>query len=565
MSIRHTVAPNALPIPEDFPITWEDPEDAGLLWEHEADHVPHSITRLEFDITGKVSARAFTHAFHRFGMPVKEVRTRLFNTYLYRTTLPIEASPETMAAMAKHAQENLESVARRLAVLWEQECMPEIREHLAAVDQVDVAMAGMPELLTHLDDVLARFERLWEIAFYVTLPAYGAMDAFDEFYRDLFSADGAFDAYRLLGGLPNKTLKMGQALWELARRARKLPEVCRILESEVAHNAVARLERTDEGRAFLDELRAYLERYGRRSDLLAVPSWIEDPTPVLRNLRNYVTQPDDADPLLATEHAAREREEAVAHARERLAGYPQPVVQQFEDLLAAAQTATVLSEDHAFYTDFRGLYEVRHVIVEAGRRLAGVGLLASVDDVLLLSLQELREAIHSFPNVDCHAITEERRAELERFGKVQPPQMLGTPPDAGARRGSGDRLANKIMGTGGAGELAESGTLRGMAGSPGTVLGPARVIRSLDEADRLRTGDVLVTRVTNPSWTPLFATAAAVVTDIGGILSHCAVVAREYGIPAVVGTGDATSSLRDGQTVEVDGDAGLIRLDPSDS
>ena len=103
-------------------------------------------------------------------------------------------------------------------------------------------------------------------------------------------------------------------------------------------------------------------------------------------------------------------------------------------------------------------------------------------------------------------------------------------------------------------------TLRGHSASAGTVRGPARVVRSLSEADRVRAGDVLVAVATMPAWTPLFATIAAVVTDVGGITSHCAVVAREYGIPAVVGTTVATSMIRDGQLLEVDGQAGTVRI-----
>jgi pyruvate,water dikinase len=102
--------------------------------------------------------------------------------------------------------------------------------------------------------------------------------------------------------------------------------------------------------------------------------------------------------------------------------------------------------------------------------------------------------------------------------------------------------------------------LRGSAGSPGTVSGTARLVRTLADADRLNPGDILVTEFTAPPWTPLFATVSAVVTDAGGILSHCAVVAREYGIPAVVGTARATATIRDGQQIEVDGNAGLVRL-----
>ena len=100
----------------------------------------------------------------------------------------------------------------------------------------------------------------------------------------------------------------------------------------------------------------------------------------------------------------------------------------------------------------------------------------------------------------------------------------------------------------------------GAAGSPGVVRGVARVIRSLADAAALRPGEILVAETTAPPWTPLFATAAAVVTDTGGVLSHCAVVAREYRIPAVVGTGMATRAIADGQIVEVDGDAGMVRI-----
>ncbi|RIK41846.1 MAG: hypothetical protein DCC58_11910 [Chloroflexi bacterium] len=106
----------------------------------------------------------------------------------------------------------------------------------------------------------------------------------------------------------------------------------------------------------------------------------------------------------------------------------------------------------------------------------------------------------------------------------------------------------------------EPGVLRGAAGSAGSVRGVARVVRSLADAQRLQPGEILVTETTAPAWTPLFASAAAVVTDTGGVLSHCAVVAREYMIPAVVGTAMATAVIPDGATIEVDGAAGVVRI-----
>jgi pyruvate,water dikinase len=104
------------------------------------------------------------------------------------------------------------------------------------------------------------------------------------------------------------------------------------------------------------------------------------------------------------------------------------------------------------------------------------------------------------------------------------------------------------------------GLIRGNPGSAGTVRGPVKIVRILSEAGKLVPGDILVAVTTAPPWTPLFATVGAVVTDTGGVLSHCAVVAREYGIPAVVGTGSATNLLHDGQLVEVDGAQGIVRL-----
>jgi pyruvate,water dikinase len=148
---------------------------------------------------------------------------------------------------------------------------------------------------------------------------------------------------------------------------------------------------------------------------------------------------------------------------------------------------------------------------------------------------------------------------MEYFRTIPAPPALGTPASGPPPTDPLNVAIGKFLGA--PPQAAEKpDVVRGSAGSPGRVTGPAKVIRSLAEASKLRPGDVLVAETTAPPWTPLFATAAAIVTDTGGVLSHCAIVAREYGIPAVVGTGMATSRIVDGQIVEVDGDAGLVRL-----
>jgi pyruvate,water dikinase len=252
-----------------------------------------------------------------------------------------------------------------------------------------------------------------------------------------------------------------------------------------------------------------------------------------------------------------ERERAVAEARAKLAGYPQPIVARFETLLKAAQVAAVVHEDHNFWIDQRLFYHVRRVILEFGGRLAQAGVLDAVNDVFYLTTDELQNE----RNVPLKRLVQDRKTEMERFSHVAPPPMLGTAP--AFEMTDGGSMVRAMF----KGEMSPAPTgnsemnkVKGLPGSAGVARGTARVIRSLAEAGKLQPGDVLVAIATEPPWTPLFATASAIVTDSGGVLSHSAVVAREYRIPAVVGTGNATTTFKDGQLLEVDGNAGTVRV-----
>jgi pyruvate,water dikinase len=179
--------------------------------------------------------------------------------------------------------------------------------------------------------------------------------------------------------------------------------------------------------------------------------------------------------------------------------------------------------------------------------------------VFYLTMDELLETASAPRDADRRQLVTERKAEMEHFRGIQAPPALGTPP---AELPPDNPLTRAFARF--AGEppepSTEEGVLRGNACSPGKATGIARVVPSLAEAGKLRPGDILIAPATMPAWTPLFASIAAVVTDAGGVLSHAAIVAREYGIPAVLGTGTATAVIQDGQTVEVDGDSGIVRI-----
>jgi phosphohistidine swiveling domain-containing protein len=549
-----------IPAPPDFPVVWENPDDERLFWTRDAMHWPVPINELEDEFfTRLAQENGFARVCETYDMPFRLLPRRI-NYYLYTAVAPVMGSPEEMEAMGERSQEKLGAAMARLGERWSGEFLPEIRQYLRDWDRFDLRGAQMPELLAHLDETVARFRRLWEIHFTIAFPMLLSMSTFEDFYRDLFGSDGAFDAYRLLQGLDNKTVETGRELWRLSRKALKMPEVRRVLEENAAADVVPALEGSAEGREFLTELDAYLEEYGQRGDMWGVsyPTWAEDPTPVVKMLKDYVTQSGGGpDEELAS--LAAERERLLAETRERLAGYPQAVRDEFETLLKAAREGVVLSEDHGFWIDFSSTARVRRVIMEFGRRFAEAGVIERPDDIFHLTLDEIRETAGQLPNLDRKDLVAGRKAELERFGGVQPPPALGTPPPGPPPDNPFNRTIGKFFG-GPPQPPDEPGVLRGNPGSPGVVRGRARVLRSLPEGDGLEEGDILVAETTAPAWTPLFATAAAVVTDTGGILSHCAVVAREYRIPAVVGIGAATATIKSGQTIEVDGDAGIVRV-----
>ncbi len=231
-------------------------------------------------------------------------------------------------------------------------------------------------------------------------------------------------------------------------------------------------------------------------------------------------------------------------------------------------------EGHKFYCEhwYTNLFFNR--IRDFGRLLAQHGFFATEEDVFHLTHYELESAIIDLmsswstggaPRGPKHwpALVAERRAAIKEWAKHATPPALGPVPDViddpaivmlwGITRESLDAWLAADSGP-------PSNEIKGFAASNGVVEGIARVVRSVEEIARLQPGDILVCQVTNPTWAPVFQKIRAAVSDIGGSMSHAAIVAREYGLPAVVGTGNATARIRDGQRVRVDGGRGIVTL-----
>jgi phosphoenolpyruvate synthase/pyruvate phosphate dikinase len=348
--------------------------------------------------------------------------------------------------------------------------------------------------------------------------------------------------HEVLRGLPyNVTTDMDLELWAAATRLDQASAAA--LHAATPAELAAQFHARTLPPVLQRELAAFLAEHGHRTAAeidLGMPRWSDDPAQVLGSLANYLRITDPADrPDARFARAATAAEAAVRDvvARVRRRSRIRAVVTGFA--LRRTRQLAGMRETHKDYL-VRLLAHARAQLAILGADLAARGLLAAADDVFFLELREVADALDG---VDQRGVVADRRAAYDReLRRRHIPRVLlsdGTEPEAEHA------------------EPAPEGALVGTPASAGTITGVVRVV--LDPADaHLEPGEILVAPSTDPGWTPLFLTAGGLVMEMGGANSHGAVVAREYGIPAVVGLPDATTRLETGQTVTVDGAAGTV-------
>ena len=545
-----------IPTPRDFPVEWPDSAMEALSWTWDQMHHPHAKTPLTATFYAQAFAEGATIGFQALGIPV-DYHVLIVNGYWYGAMEFSEEATEFPPPWWPRVEEEF---VRRLPVLmqtWEGEYLPEIQAANQRLRDFDYADASIRELLAFIDETYRQRVRAWDIHMQVVMPVVGAASRFAEIYEQFLGKPDANEPYLMLQGFENLTVESGKALWQLGRRALAQPVVAALITDTPVDQLPEELKRSPEGAAFWGEFERYLDQYGWRSDAyeLADPAWTEDPTIPLNTLRGYLRAPDEADPALQEQAARQERERLVREAFERLDGHEgRPL---FEMMLGIAQQILPILENHNFYIDQMNTVLLRRPFLELGRRLTTAGVIASPDEVFYLRYEELARAAEDPQAKDWAALVTERRAERDRWSSVVPPRELGTPPPESMRQ---NPFSAAFLG-----ERPEPSqdpkVINGIGASAGTVTATARVVHSLAEAGKLQRGDVLVCEMTMPAWTPLFATVSAVVADSGGKLSHCAIVAREYGIPCVVGTEIGTQVLKDGQRITVDGAQGIVRIE----
>lgn len=362
-------------------------------------------------------------------------------------------------------------------------------------------------------------------------------------------ADGVRDDVdRLLRGLPgNVTTEMDLAVGDLSDLARPHAELVKLLSTKPWPVVRERLPTVSGGAAFQTALDQFLSRYGVRGageiDLTR-PRWIDDPSLLLRVVTGGLSSAEGAH---RTRHRAQVAEgEAAARRLEEAAsrGVFGPMRGRLVRRLVRVVRLGAGLREHPKFFLVRTLALARAEALEAGKLLAARGRIEAVSDVWHLGFAELADALDD-PAMDLRDRIAARKAELRVDRLRKPPIAItsdGEIPMPGVTRAD-----------------LPPGTLSGTAASRGVVEGLARVVTDPDR-EVLHAGEILVAPFTDPGWTPLFVHAAGVVTEVGGLMTHGAVVAREYGIPAVVSVASAVERIRTGQRIRVDGDRGIVEL-----
>ncbi len=562
---------------EDFPIEWSSDQERELFWVFDDLHCPHPLSPMFYEIGGWWLT--CDHMFRRFGTPFAcDWVTKNVNGYLYTAAVPADPSwqidameygarygarvpldPAYSERIGTYLDAVLPVYGDHFADWWRDRLVPEMERNFAFLEsQLDrQGEMSLMELAVLLEDAIDVHDRHWKIHWMLNFAQLSATLKLREIMTRVRGA--ADDA--LLGRLQNSADDRNwdsiRALWEMKEEAKADAELSAAFGRASAADILATLDETERGRRFVTErIRPYQKEFGWHavwSHEFVYPTVYEKADAVIELVRGYIDTDYD---YPSTMGALKTDIEAAS--REVLEGLDGEALEEMRQANDTNRRMAPLTPDHHFYIDQGANAHVRLVLIAIGRKLVAAGAIDEPDDVIFLRYNELRVLMADPAAADVRRAIADRRAERERSETLHPPAWIGTATES--------QLAFPYLVNWGFPEKFHRGraetatTIEGIGGSPGVIEGIARVVLREEQFDEVRAGDILVCHMTNPAWVVLFTKIAGLVTNAGGLTAHPAVLSREFGIPAVVGTQDATTRIATGDRIRVDGSSGVVEV-----
>ncbi len=528
-------------------------QDGDGYWLAEG-HWPRGIVPLGYSCI-EACAWGTQWAAQALSLPTgKGLAARMAATHVYNSEVPVTSEWEQQSRGAR-AAETFPARIGGFSHEWPR-FRDQLLEWLNRLEDWDLSQAGLAEIREYHAEATALQTWAWEQHFMFMYPLLANYFGLRGLCEQLGVDPDLVPQF--LRGYDTKIMETDRRLWEQAEAAR----AAGLADLFVDGVSISDLRSLPTAVAWLTGFDEFLRVYGWRTEGMADPDlapWVEDPTPALRVITNFLArEPQDFDALRAANE--REREAAIAAARATLTTSE---LASFNAALAGCQAANFSwwNEEHDFYIDLRVHIPLRRAALALGRVVSS----AAPDDLVYLFDAEIRSLLDgSSEYSDFAGLIPARREHRALWAsrRADMPKVLGTLPDD-----VNDPVLKEIFGLGKnffdvirRGSDAVQDELRGVAASGGIFTGRARFVSHAEDLGQLQHGEILVCEFTSPNWTPAFTRIGACVADQGGVLSHTAIVSREYRVPCVTGVAVGTNVIRTGDLLEVDGTKGLVRI-----
>ena len=556
---------------EPVPVSAEPPPG---FWISNARVIPRPLSPMTSSVMLPQVNAGVRHAFDEFGSLLQSFENREIGGWLYIRYIPlggregVPPAPEIMAERIKRCVLAVQTdKAGQVIDAWYGDWQPKLAKRIAELCDKPLAELADADLDAHLSSLTEMSLEAWRIHFILAVANLYSLYELVIACRDLLAWDES-RTLQLVSGLSSKTTEPARRLGELARLAKERPAVTSLLESLDDYSTgdiISRLPQIDP--EFANALADYQKEYGIcvPSTELADSTLAETPMTILVLIRDQMKRNYDS-----AAEATRLEEQRQSVRAEALANLDEADRARFERVLDRAARAYPIREENEFFTISVPMALLRYWALEMGRRLVEKGIIQQVDDIFFLKMEEARAALGSTD--DRRALVTRRRGERawveahpgpNSYGQpsTPPPAIDALPPEVLFARSAIAWQIETMIAPVMSGRTQTKGvTLTGIPASHGVYQGRVRIVRDESEFGKIRAGDVMVCPATSPVWSVLFSSIGALVTNFGGILSHPAIVAREFHVPAVVATGNATELLQDDQIVKVDGTLGTVEV-----
>lgn len=493
--------------------------------------------------------------------PGRGIAGRIAGVHTYGSPLDV-MSPFEIGERAQRMGPRLGNFLMNFEEIWAT-YRDEVERSWQHFVQMDTTSMSLPELAMMLHEARTYHKRAFEIHFEVMYPLLVNFLGFSG-QCAAWGIDTA-SIGKMLQGWDTKIMETDRELGKLSTAARNAGLRDVFLGTDAANLASTLDAGGGSGGAWMTQFRDFLQVYGYRTEGscdVALKPWIEDPTPALGMIKSYMQKDSDHDFENALTNALAEREEAIDAARSQLSAEEQGA---FDQGLAICQKANFpwWQDDHNYYIDLKVSLPIRWAALAIAEKVGA----DDPEDGLYLFWPELTKVATGETDYSTmKGLVKDRRQYFDHWSarRSTMPKVLGTIPEEGITDpvlieifGLNSHFLNAVKAVGSGEDMR---VLTGVPAAKGKVRGTARVLNNADLLHTLAPGDILVCESTSPNWTPAFAKIAACVCDGGGMLSHAAIVGREYGVPTVTAVGMATVVISDGDEVEVDGDTGTVTV-----